>query len=366
MMRRAVVAAALGASVALHADAQQAGAGSVLLQGIVDGEFWSTNATSGLLTRNGGRPAALARLQGWGAYQPFGGLVLYSQVEYEGGPARAERGAEVYADQAGIRYVFSPAVVLDAGQFTPMVGTFAARHFSTRNPLIGEPDGYTADYPRGVKVSGEFTHFDYRAGLVDLPTTHVNYQPETTPRVRPVVGGGYTPFVGLRIGGSFTRGAYLNRDLPSAALAGQAWSDYRQTVIATDIEFSRGYLDAHIEAARGTFQVPGLADITGFTYYGETRYAVTPRLFVAARVERNDYPFIRFRASSNTWNAHLTDFVDGEIGAGYRLTSSTILKMSWRGDRWWPGRPRSDGSAFATQISQSFDVMDWIDRLRQQ
>src|SRR5579884_1444311 len=98
--RGAVLATTLAvaaSSGAPRAGAQQSGAGSVLLQGIVDGEFWSTNTASTLLTRNGGRPAALARVQAWGAYQPFGGLVLYSQIEYEGGSARMEPGSDVYA-----------------------------------------------------------------------------------------------------------------------------------------------------------------------------------------------------------------------------------------------------------------------------
>jgi hypothetical protein len=359
------------ASAAPRASAQLYGGGSVLWQGIVDGELWSTNTASTLLTRNRGRPAGLARVQTWGAYQPFGGLVLYSQVELESGPAREESGSDVYADQYGARYIFSPAFTLDAGRFTPMIGTFSARQFSTRNPLIGEPDGYTVDYPYGVKLSGEFTHFDYRVALVDRPTTHENYEPNPTSRLRPAIGAGYTPFVGFRLGASFTRGSYLNRDTPAAALSGRVWSDYQQTVTAADLEYSRGYFDAHVEGARGSYQIPGRADIAGFTYYGEGRYALTPRLFVAARVERNDYPFIRTVPStttpgSSTWIAHLTDFVDGEIGGGYRLTSSTLLKLSWRADRWWVRPAATNGRAFATQISQSFDVMDWLDRVRQQ
>lgn len=367
MKAYAFFAATLIAFAAPPAAAQQYGPGSVLLQGILDGEFWSTNTASTLLTRNAGKPATLGRAQLWGAYQPFGGLVLYAQGEFEGGPARAEQGTDVDADQFGARYVFSPAFVVDAGRFTPMIGTFAARHFSTRNPLIGEPDGYTANYPYGVKVSGETKHFDYRAGLVDVPTTHVGYEPDPSRRFRPAAGGGYTPFVGLRVGGSFTRGSYLNTDTPAAGLFGRSWSDYQQTVIATDLEYSRGYFDAHAEGARGTYQIPGRpGSVVGFTYYGEGRYALTPRLFVAARVERNDYPFIRFFPTTGTWSSRLTDFVDGEIGGGYRLTSSTILKVSWRGDRWWRHPTPPDGQAFATQLSQTFDVLDWLDRLRQQ
>jgi hypothetical protein len=343
--------------------AAQSDAGALMLQGIVDGEFWSTNSASSLLTRNAGRPAGLVRMQAWGAFQPTGSIVIYAQGEIEAGAARRETGTEAYTDQLGVRYVRSPAFLVDVGRFTPIIGTFASRHFSTRNPLIGEPDGYTADYPVGMKISGEMPHFDYRVGMVSLPTTHALYEPSPTPRLRPAIGGGYTPFVGLRIGASFTHGSYLNRDYAPTALAGRAWSDYHQTVAAADVEVSRGYLDVHLEGARGSYDVPGVSSaLVGWTYYAETRYTITPRLFVAARVERNDYPFIR-AGNGTGWLAKLTDFVDGETGFGYRVTSSSILKATVRGDRWWT-RNASDGKAFAMQWSQTFDVMDWVDRER--
>ena len=340
----------------------------IMVQGIADGEFWSTNASSNLLTRAAGRPAGLGRLQLWGAFEPIPKLVVYGQVQLEGGPARGEEGSEVYTNQFGVRYLASPAFVIDVGRFTPIIGTFSSRHFSTRNPLIGEPDGYSSDYPVGVKVSGEGHGFDYRAGLVTRPTTHVNYEPEPSSRLRPGIGGGYTPIVGLRFGGSFTMGSYLSSGTPAGALAGRSWADYQQSLIALDASYSRGYLETHAEAARGTYDLPGQRSILGFTYYGEARYTLTPRLFIAGRIERNKYPFIR-PGTTSSWTARQTDFVDGEAGAGFRLTTSTIVKASVRGDQWWLGyraagfRGRG-GHAFAMQLSQSFDVMNWVDWAR--
>src|SRR5262249_12665518 len=155
-----------------------------------------------------------------------------------------------------------------------------------------------------------------------------------TRRFRPAVGAGFTPIVGLRIGGSFTTGSYLNDDYTPTQLSGQSWSYYEQRVGAADLAFARGYLETHFEASRGTYAVPGRATpIMGFSYYGEAKYTFTPRFFLAARAERNKYPFIR--ANATAWTSRLTDFVDGELGAGYRLTSKTLLKTSVRGDRWW-------------------------------
>jgi len=60
---RRVIALALGAaSLAAARPARSLAQGSVLLQGIADGEFWSTDARSNLLTRNNGQPAGLGRV----------------------------------------------------------------------------------------------------------------------------------------------------------------------------------------------------------------------------------------------------------------------------------------------------------------
>ncbi|HEX8945101.1 MAG TPA: hypothetical protein VF785_18335 [Gemmatimonadaceae bacterium] len=370
--RRAVVALVALGLVAIAPKRVRA-QGPILLQGILDGEFWTTNAKSNLLTRNQGQPAGLGRLQLWGAVEPWRGLVAYAQGDIEGGSARYETtSTEVSSDQFGLRYTVSPQFVVDAGKLTPVIGTFASRHFSTRNPLIGVPDGYSLEYPYGVEVFGEAYKFDYRVAAVSRPTSHVGYEPDPTPRLRPAIGGGFTPMIGLRLGASFTVGPYLNDNVAATALKGERWTDFHQRVMAFDASFSHGYLETHAEAARGSYDIPS-GKITGFTYYGEAKYTLTPRFFVAARAERNKYPFIRPTSATApataTWSARLTDFVDGEIGGGYRLSPSTLLKASVRGDRWWvratsPGFLGQGGHAVALQVSQAFDLADWLDRRR--
>ena len=146
--------------------------------------------------------------------------------------------------------------MIDAGKLQPIVGTFASRRFSNRNPLIGSPDGYSIEYPLGVEISGERQYVDYRAGLVTLPPSHSGYVPTPASRLRPAIGAGVTPMVGLRIGGSFTVGPYLNDEFTAAQLHNEAWSDYHQRLVALDLTFSHGYLETHAEAARGLYDVP--------------------------------------------------------------------------------------------------------------
>lgn len=337
--------------------------GGALLQGIADAEFWSTDSNSNLLTRNHGQPGTLVRLQLWGAFEPWSGLVLYALGEGAFGSAENNVGRVAGSlDQLGVRYTRSAAFVLDIGKMTHPLGTFAARRFSTRNPLIGEPDGYPDEYPVGVQLSGAGSHFDYRVAAVSLPVYHEGYVPDPSAALRPALGAGFTPFTGLRVGGSATWGPYLNSSLPASLLAGKSWQDFQQRVWALDLAYSHDYLEVHAEFASGSYDVPGAADaVAGETWYVEAKYALGPRVFLAARAERNNYPFIR-AAGATSWTTRVTDFDDGEVGLGYRVSASLLAKVSYRADHWYitpaeraflgPG-----GHALAVQISQSFDVL---------
>jgi hypothetical protein len=369
--RRAAVtllaAAAVGGGVA---PASLRAQGGLLVQGIADAELWSSDTLSNLLTRNAGTPGAVARLQLWAAVEPWRRFVVYAQGEAIAGPARSptERyGASL--NQLGIRYTRSPAFVMDAGKMTHVVGVFASRRFSDRNPLIGVPDAYPVQYPVGAKVSGATTHFDYRVAALSLPASHENYVPNPDAAMRPAAGFGVTPFVGFRLGTSATVGPYLNQSFTTTQLNGQDWKHYHQRIAAVDAAFSRGYLETYAELALSSYDVPRRAEpISGTAYYVEAKYTLQPWLFVAGRFERNDYPFIS-SFGPTVWVARPTKFNNGELGAGLRLTATTLVKASYRVDRWTVTPEnrafvRPGGNAFALQISQSYDVMDWVDRLR--
>jgi hypothetical protein len=205
--------------------------------------------------------------------------------------------------------------------------------------------------------------FDYRAGIVSLPITHDGYTPDPSPSPRPAAGFGVTPVVGVRIGASATVGPYLRADLGPALLAGKSWRSYQQRVVAADVQLSRGYLELFAEAAYGSYDVPGHEAANGLTYYVESRYTFTPRLYVAARVERNDYPFIA-PLGGTQWTSANSDFSDAELGTGFRVSATTLLKLSARVDRWAPPRspyaPSANGRAFAMQVSRTFDLTDAI------
>jgi hypothetical protein len=334
----------------------------ILVQGIVDAELWETDTSSTLLTRNGGRPGGAGRIMLWGAAEPIRGVVLYGLYEGTRGPA-TEHESEF--EQYGVRYTKSSEFVMDAGRILGPIGGFGARRFSSRNPLIGEPDGYSTQYPLGLQLSGTVKRLDYRVAVVDQPTVHEEYTPEPSAAWRPVLGVGVTPFIGVRLGATYTWGPYLNRELTASQLGQRDWRDYHQRIAATELAISVGYAEIFAEAALSSYDVPNTAKpVEGLTYYVEGKYTFTPRFYVAARLGRNDYPFIS-PVSPTFWVARTTDFHDEELGAGFRITASTLAKVSHRRDTWQVDGGNSafvgpGGRSWAFQLSQSFDALSWI------
>lgn len=335
--------------------------GGVLVQGVVDAELWKTDSLSVLLARNGGRPGAIGRLGLWAAAEPWRDLVVFGQLSAETGPARHEAGSELHVTQYGTRWSPSDAFVLEVGKTTHVVGAFSSRYLSFRNPLVGMPDGYSLVYPFGVKLTGSTATFDWRAAMLSKPLTHEGYTVQPSDALRPAIGGGITPFTGFRVGMSATVGPYLNRDLAPTLLAGRGWRSYRQRLVAADVQLSRGYFESFGELAHGSYDVPGGEPLAGLTWYVETKYTFTPRVYGALRVERNDYPFI-MPVNDVSWIASKSDFTDVEVGGGFRVTSSTLVKLSVRADHWVPNpnpfAPQSSGRALAMQISQGFDLLE--------
>src|SRR5205823_762873 len=129
------------------------------------------------------------------------------------------------------------------------------------------PDAYSPVYPVGALVSGEVGRMDYKVAAVSLPLTHRDYVPRPGSVLRPVVGVGYTPFVGLRLGVTATDGPYLNSDFTTAQTASESWRAYHQKLGAADLEYGVGHLDVRAEYAYATYRVPNNGVIAGQAGY---------------------------------------------------------------------------------------------------
>lgn len=360
---RHTCAASLALVTAALSPARVGAQGGLLLQGVTDLELWKTDSASALLARGSGHPAPLLRGDIWSAIEPVRNLVLFGEISGEAGSGRSEAGGEFYARQYGLRYSPSDAFIFEAGKIRQIVGTFSSRQLSFRNPLVGTPDGYDATYPYGARVDGNAGIVDYRLGIVSLPLYRPGYTPIPSQAPRAAVGAGITPMVGMRFGVSATEGPYLNDGFTSALLRSQDWKVYRQRVVAADAQVSRGYFEGHAELARSSYDIPGKPAVGGIMFYVEPKYTFTPRFYLAARYERNDYPFIG-PATATIWTANPVVFNDAELGGGFRVSASTLLKLSVRADHWTPNvspfAPHDNGHALVVQWSQTFDVVDLL------
>jgi hypothetical protein len=363
LIRRATTAAGL---VMLAGSAQLPAQRWLFVEGLIDVEGWATDSGSRLLARNNGTPAPLGRGTLWAAVAPHPRLQVLAEGLLEAANGIAANGDDIRGavHLAELRYLPSRALVVEAGRILHPVGAFGPRRHSIRNPLIGGPDQYPVNYPWGVQVSGVVGLADYRVAGVSLPLFHEGYTPE--PDHTPHLAGGFgvTPFTGLRIGASFGVGPYLSDSTTVFLSPGTDWKSFGQRIVAADLRFARGYLELRAEAGLVWYDVPTVPEgLNGDAEYVELKYTWTPRFFTATRLERNRYPFIR-PVSAAFWIAAETLLYNGEIGFGYRLTRTTLVKASYRRD-YWNVDPADraefpDGYAVAIQLSQRFDPVGWF------
>ncbi len=367
---RRALAATLLAALAVDGSAHAAVEKRWIVHGLQDLVLLDTDDASRVLSRNEGEPGGVGQLRLWVAGELMPGLTAQVVGRIEGGSGTATGETESEVDQALLRWAPSPGLrlLVDVGKVGSPFGNFRDRSFSDVNPLIGAPDSYDVSYPLGIVVTGQVSRLDYRVAWIDGPMANENYVPEAGAAWRPGVALGVTPFIGFRIGGYATAGPYLGPSVEFALPAGAAWRDFDQEIYGFELKFSRGHFELNGDVAFSRYEVPTTtSDPRGQAWYLEPQYAWTPRLFTAARIERNDYPYI-MPIDSTFWIASNATFYGIEAGVGWRFTPDLLVKGSYRTDHWHVDRSLEEilpeGRAVAVALSYRFDVLSWIDRPR--
>ena len=137
------------------------------------------------------------------------------------------------------------------------------------------------------------------------------------------------PVVGLVVGASAARGAWLARDVTISAPAG----DYTQRAFGADIEYSRGHWVVRGELVRSAWDLPYLGAashaVSATAAWAEGRYRITPRIFVAARADRIDFSRIAgavlFNGIPTPWDSPVERV---EAVAGYYLQRNLIARVA--------------------------------------
>jgi hypothetical protein len=285
-----------------------------------------------------------------------------------------------YALFARIRPWSDRAFDIQAGLVPPVFGAFSRRGYGADTPLIGFPLAYqyvtslrpdalpaTADdllarrgrgwrvrypvgdqaadhgvplmdglrYPIGVEMHGGSGKFEAAAavttGSLAVPDGSVegSWQASGRAAVRPAVG--------LVLGGSVSRGIFLDRALTDeVGTTGQGGMN-DQRAVGFDVEYSRGYWLVRAEGVFSSWRVPRVAapyidePLRAFGLDVEGRYRILPGLSAAVRIDRLGFSDVTGSTGRYSWEAAVWRV---EAGGSYAVRRNVLVKgvyqYNWR------------------------------------
>ncbi|HUU33416.1 MAG TPA: hypothetical protein VMW48_05095 [Vicinamibacterales bacterium] len=207
---------------------------------------------------------------------------------------------ETLLDQASLRYEAGrdTRVRVEAGRFPSPIGLGMTENRASVNPGVlwchrlyysplpslgpGMPlqSLVSASYPVGVTATVTTSAWDARAALLDrAPVDFWTAPTRLQAPTHVVVGGGFTPKQGLRVGVAGAWGEL--RDAASAA------SDYRMLNVEADWAFDDTRLSG--EWTRDRFET-SRGGRTAYGWTAQVRQTLTPRWFVHSRATRGSSP----------------------------------------------------------------------------
>jgi len=333
----------------------------------------------------------LMRLSVSGIYRPATWLALVGELRSED----LEHPIP-YAAYVRIRPWQRHAFDIQAGRIPPTFGAFARLNYSPGNPVIGYPLAYqyltslrtdaeprTADdllrmrargwrssFPVGSQAPGPgiplISGFEWDTGVqatwktgpLELSSAITNGS-LSSPRVSDDNGGkqivgraAITPTVGLIIGASAARGAWLARSV-------QGDDRPAQRALGADIEYSRDHWIARAEIVSSRWGLPwplapaGAHAVSATGAWVEGRYRITPRIFVSGRADHLGFSEIHgtlLQPAGAPWDAPVKR-VEGCVG--YYVQRNLVLRTSVQSN-WRQGGRERQRTYFAGQLAYWF------------
>jgi hypothetical protein len=261
---------------------------------------------------------------------------------------------------------------VQAGRIPPAFGSFGRRTYYADNPLIGYPlayqylislrtdavpatvgdllrmrgRGWQLTYPvgnpdpaPGVPLVSGFrwdtgvqAHWSSRplevTGAVTVGTLSDPRLPDNNDGLQFSGRAAVHPTVGLTLGASGARGAWLSDDVTS--LLPDPHRSYAQTAFGADAEYSRGYWLVRGELVWTRFNVPLAAssrveDLDALGMWVEGRYRLTPRIAIAGRLDRLGFSTVDQAGVALTWDAPV-DRV--EVDLSYYIQRNLVARVA--------------------------------------
>jgi hypothetical protein len=294
-----------------------------------------------------------------------------------------------FALYARIRPFPTRRLDIQLGRIPPTFGAFTRRAYGNDNPLIGYPlayqyltslrtDAVPASPDELVRMRGRgwltnfsvgnpaaergvplVTAFNWDTGVqvstgwraVDI-TGAVTNGSASNPRVSDDNSGkqlalraAVTPTVGLVIGSSFARGAFLSRRVLDTIHA-RDQNHFVQRAHGVDAEYSRDHWVVRADAVLSQWQLPEFSApqshgrLRAMAGSLEGRYTFLPGAYAAARVERLTFSRIVASRGAITWDAPVSRV---EVGGGYYIQRNLVGRLSYQYNRRDGGRVTRDG-----------------------
>jgi hypothetical protein len=316
----------------------------------------------------------MVRFGASGLWQPARWLAFVGEL-------RSENFDSVYpfAGYVRVRPWRSHNLDIQAGRIPPVFGSFSRRAYGTDSLVIGYPLAYqylTSLRPDAVPVTADdllrmrargwrpiypvgsnalepgvplITAFRWDTGV------QVHWKPNAVEIAGAITAGTLSsprfsddnsgrqisarvavhPVVGLVIGASGARGAWLSRDLPQAARRTPM-----QTAAGADVEYSRDHWLVRSEMVWSQWELPFVLapsttrNVSALSVWAEGRYRLTPRVFVAGRAGRLGFSKITgtlFGGQPTPWDAPV-DRVEATLGYYLQrnLTARVTAQGNWR------------------------------------
>ncbi|MEP7304969.1 MAG: hypothetical protein ABJA98_05585 [Acidobacteriota bacterium] len=318
------------------------------------------------------------------------------------GEIRSENGElpEPYALYLRIRPWSERNLDIQVGRIPPTFGAFARRTYAADNPLIGYPlayqyltslradalpanvdellrmrgRGWLANYSVGDLAPGPgvplVSAFRWDTGvqihtgndLVDAAasvTTGTLSNPEVTDDNggRQLAGRVVLhPVVGLAVGGSASRGAFVSQSAVPAALSDARAGDFTQTAWGADVEYSAGYYLVRLETVVSRWTLPVVQaplselPLSAVAASVEGRYKIHPGLYLAARFDHLGFSDVEGTGGRQSWDAPVSRW---EIGGGYSVRRNLVLKLAYQ-------RNVRDGGRVPTLNLATAQVVFWF------
>ena len=213
-----------------------------------------------------------------------------------------------------LRPQLNPTIAQPAELFTPLPS------LERGGPRVNLLSGI---YPLGAQATVSAVHWDARVAVVDTSPLRIrrvfaSYDRPNPPRfTNVVIGAGVTPFVGFRIGASVTRGGWMR-----AGESPTTTEDRDATIATVESELSFRHTSVAGEWVHDSLET-SLGNRAASGWYVQGAQALSPRWFVAARLERVNTTLPLPVAVQQYFKA-------SEQTIGFRLTPELTLRASHR------------------------------------